>query len=380
MQHLSEIAHVGGAFHTTGNRVKLYFEGDEVFEAMIEALDSAEIYAHMEMYMFLSDDLGWEIARAFARCAQRGVAARLIYDAIGSSEADEAMFEMMSEAGVDVHIFRPVAPWRKRSGILGRNHRKNLIIDGRIAFTGGMNLGGPWSRKISGDQTWRDTQISLEGPAAAACNQFFLETWSKVGGLPIETSQKYSVKDSGSWSSECLVVGGSGFAKRKAIRRLYSTVLKEAEKDVVLTVPYFVPPRRLLNLLRKSASRLKVELLVPRNSDVGIADWVREGLYPALLSVGIQVQEYTQAILHAKSLVVDDELAVVGSANFDFLSFSLNWELAVVIQDGEVVQALREQHRKDLESCEMVKPDWALSRPWWRQWLGWLGAGVLRRL
>jgi len=367
MAHLGEISHAGGARQTLGNRVELYFDGDEVYSAKIKAIASAESYVHMEMYMFLSDRIGWEIAKAFAAKAGEGIPVRVVYDAIGSSEADEELFEMMREAGVEVHIFRPVAPWRKRSGILGRNHRKNLIIDGRIAFTGGMNLGDPWSRKVCGEEAWRDTQISLEGPAAVACDLFFLETWKKVGGCRIEPPHHYSLDKPGPWSAKCLVVGGSGFAKRKAIRRLYSTSLEQAVKDVVLTVPYFVPPRRLLSLLRAIAADKNVELLVPRNSDVGIADWIREGLYPKLLTAGIKVQEFTKAVLHAKSMVIDEELAVVGSANFDFLSCSLNWELAVVIQDAEVVKKL-------------VKPDWALSRPWWRQWLGWLGASVLRRL
>ncbi len=380
MKKLGAMSHEGGALSTSGNRVKLYFDGDEVYQAKVEAITSARVYVHMEMYMFLSDEVGWNLARAFAAKAKEGIPVRVVYDAIGSSDADDEMFDMMREAGADVFVFRPVAPWRKRSGILGRNHRKNLIVDGRIAFTGGMNLGDPWSRKVVGADAWRDTQISLEGPAAAACDQFFLETWKKVGGSRIEPPQKYSISETGPGKSDCLVIGGSGFAKRKAIRRLYSETLKRAARDVVLTVPYFVPPRRLLNLMRKSAAEREIEILVPRNSDVGVADWIREGLYPALLDSGVKIQEFTKAVLHAKSMVVDDELVVVGSANFDFLSCSLNWELAIVIQDPEVVAQMRTQHEKDLLDSEPVQADWAKLRPWWRQWLGWLGAGVLRRL
>ncbi|MDB4386793.1 phospholipase D-like domain-containing protein [Akkermansiaceae bacterium] len=194
---------------------------------------------HQEMYMFLSDEVGWALAEAFAGAARRGIPVRLAYDAIGSSQASEEMFEMVRKAGVEVKTFRPVAPWRKRSGILGRNHRKNLIVDGRIAFTGGMNIGAVWSRAVSGDDAWRDTHLSMEGPAAMGCDQFFKETWAKVGGSAPQEKGEFVLGESGPWKSDFVVVGGSGFGKREAVRRLYPTAFAMAEKEGVLTVPYF---------------------------------------------------------------------------------------------------------------------------------------------
>jgi len=380
LKSLSQLAHAGGAIGTRGSKVKLYFEGDSVFRAMREAVDSAERYVHLEMYMFLSDVVGWMFAKVLCDKAKEGVSVRVVYDAIGSSEAESELFAMMKSAGVEVRVFRPVAPWRKRSGILGRNHRKNLIVDGRIAFTGGMNIGSVWSRAASGDRAWRDTHMSLEGPAAAACDEFFLESWGKVGGGPLQLDRQYEVGEEGEWESECLVVGGSGFARRKAIRKLYSTALRGAKSRLELTVPYFLPPRRLLNCLKGAADDGEVGLMVPKESDVRLADWLREGLYSSLLRKKVKIYEYTEAVLHAKSMVVDDDIAVVGSANFDFLSFSLNWELAVVIRDPEVVECLRRQYHKDLKFCVAVEDGWARSRPWWRKGLGWLGASILRKL
>ena len=361
--------------------MQLFFEGDDAFREMWEAIEGAEHYVHQEMYMFLSDEVGWALAEAFAGAARRGIPVRLAYDAIGSSQASEEMFEMVRKAGVEVKTFRPVAPWRKRSGILGRNHRKNLIVDGRIAFTGGMNIGAVWSRAVSGDDAWRDTHLSMEGPAAMGCDQFFKETWAKVGGSAPQEKGEFVLGESGPWKSDVVVVGGSGFGKREAVRRLYPTAFAMAEKEGVLTVPYFVPPRRMLNRVKQVEGRgIEVDLLVPRNSDVPTADWVREGLYPSLMEAGVELREYTGAVLHAKSMVVDDRLAVVGSTNFDFLSIAMNWELLVVIEDPEIVDQLREQHAKDLEESEEVTLDWVKSRPWWRKWLGSLGASVLRKL
>ncbi|MEJ6582262.1 MAG: phosphatidylserine/phosphatidylglycerophosphate/cardiolipin synthase family protein [Akkermansiaceae bacterium] len=365
---------------TRGNLVELYFEGDEAFDAMAEAIQSAEVFVHLEMYLFFSDTVGKRFAGLLSDKAREGIPVRVVYDAIGSIEASARMFEGMEKAGVVVEVFRPVAPWRKRSGILGRNHRKNLIIDGRVAFTGGVNLGDNWSRKEKGKEVWRDTHIKLEGPVAAACDHFFRETWKKVDGCALPEEGHFKIDDDGPGESACMVVGGGGFAKGKAIRRLFSEALQAAERDIAMTVAYFVPPRMFLKILRKrSKEGVNIEVLVPRDSDVAIADWLREGLYPGLLKYGINFHEYLRSVLHAKSVVIDDNLSLVGSSNFDYLSISWNWELAVVIDDPEVAGKLREQYAVDLEDSETVDGDSAGARPWWRRMMSWIGGSVIRR-
>ena len=375
-----DLARDGSALLTKGNSVTLYFEGDEVFAAMCHEIAAAKVFVNLEMYMFLSDGVGRMIADALSVKSGRGVPVRVVYDAIGSAEADEGMFEEMTKAGVQVEIFRPVAPWRKRSGILGRNHRKNLIIDGRVAFTGGMNLGEVWSGKYA-EKSWRDTHVKLEGPAAAACQHFFKEAWKKVGGDAPEEECFYRLDRPGEGESDCVVVCGSGFSKRKAIRRLYSKGFTAATRKVVMTVPYFVPPKRVLDIMRRrSLEGLEMQVLVPQNSDVALADWLREGLYSSLMDDGIKFYEYRGRVLHAKSMIFDDRLAVVGSANFDYLSISMNWELGIVVDDPAIVRQLMDQFKRDLECSEAVDWDWAESRPWWRRAFAWIGAAMIRKL
>ncbi|YCM44105.1 phosphatidylserine/phosphatidylglycerophosphate/cardiolipin synthase family protein [Verrucomicrobiaceae bacterium 227] len=365
---------------TRGNAVELYFEGDEAFEAMADAIRSAEIFVHLEMYLFFSDTVGKRFAGLLSEKAREGIPVRVVYDAIGSIEASDLMFEEMQKAGVVVEIFRPVAPWRKRSGILGRNHRKNLIVDGRVAFTGGVNLGDDWSREVKGDEVWRDTHMRLEGPVAAACDDFFRETWAKVDGCALPEEGHFEIDGEGPGESDCMVVGGGGFAKGKAIRRLFAEAFQVAKRDVAMTVAYFIPPRVFLKMLRKrSQEGVTINVLVPRDSDVAVADWLREGLYPGLLKYGINFHEYLRSVLHAKSVVIDDHLALVGSSNFDYLSISWNWELAVVIDDAKVVKKLREQYALDLEDSETVDEQSAGARPWWRRMMSWLGASIIRR-
>ena len=378
---LGQLASEVSCCSTKRNKIRLFFEGDDVFEAMVEDVGKAGRFIHVEMYMFLSDETGWRIANALMERARAGIPVCLVYDAIGSSEADEEMFDEMRNAGVNVEVFRPVAPWRKRSGILGRNHRKSLIVDGRVAYTGGMNLGNNWSRKISGSDVWRDTQLSIEGPGAAACDLFFRETWEKVGGCELDHHPQYQIDGDGPGEGDCHVVGGSGFSKRKAIRRLYSGAFSYAQEEVDLTVPYFVPPKRLMDAMREAECRgVEIEVLVPGRSDVGLADWFRECLYPSLMGDGLAFYEYQRSIMHAKSMVVDDRVAIVGSANFDFLSISLNWELAVVIDDLEVVSEVKGQYLRDLDDSKKVDAAVVQNRSWWRKWVGWIGVLLVRKL
>lgn len=378
---LGKLACDSSCYPTKRNRITLFFEGDEVFRAMVEDIGMAVRFVHLEMYMFLSDETGRGIAEALMEKARSGIPVYLVYDAIGSLEADEEMFLEMEKSGVQVRVFRPVAPWRKRSGILGRNHRKNLIVDGRVAYTGGMNIGNDWSRKISGHKVWRDTQMSIEGPGAAACELLFREAWRKVGGMDVEQSCHYQVDGDGPGESDCLIVGGSGFSKRKTIRRLYSGAFAHSREEIDLTVPYFVPPKRLVKAMRDAESRgVAIEVLVPGVSDVGLADWLRGCLYPSLIGDGIEFYEYQGSTLHAKSMVVDDRLAIVGSANFDFLSISLNWELAVVIDDPMIVKDLKARYLQDLEESRKVDLASVEKRAWWRKLIGWFGVVLIRKL
>ena len=159
----------GSALLTEGNEVTLYVKGDRGFGEMHKEIAVVTRFVNVEMYIFLFDGVGRMVAGALAQKAREGVKVRVVYDAIGSSSADERMFEEMRQAGVQVEVFLPVSPWRKRSGILGRNHCKSLTIDGRVAFTGGMNLGEVWSQNYHSD-AWRDTHMKVEGPAAACQN------------------------------------------------------------------------------------------------------------------------------------------------------------------------------------------------------------------
>ncbi|NNM30394.1 MAG: phosphatidylserine/phosphatidylglycerophosphate/cardiolipin synthase family protein, partial [Akkermansiaceae bacterium] len=309
-----------------------------------------------------------------------GVAVRVIYDALGSIKANRKIFADMRARGVSVVAYRPLMSWRPRAGWLGRNHRKTLVVDGKTAFTGGMNLANAYSAKASGGRGWRDTAVRVDGPAARDCDEHFRQTWNTVTRehlLPPEPWEKPGHPA----GCPCVVIGSYGLKQRRAIRRLYSVQLGLALDEVQMTVPYFAPPRRLRRALYLARARgLPVRVLVSRDTDVPMADWVREGLYPDLLLRDIEVHEYNAGVMHAKTMVVDGHVAVVGSANFDYVSVALNLELAIVVFDEEIARRLTEQYEKDLEGATRLSADWALSRPWWRRWMARVGAFVIRKL
>lgn len=369
---------VGGL--SEANHVEIYYDGDRVFEAMLKAIASAKTHIHLEIYMFLSDSVGKSFADALSKKASEGVSVRVIYDSIGSSATNPMQWAQMRDAGVVVSEYHPVAPWRKRAGIFGRNHRKNLIVDSQIGFTGGMNIGNPWSRAQDHDKAWRDTQIQISGPAAADLDTLFKESWKyctdEIIQLPVVEHAKSSQQ-----GCRCMVVGSQGLGSRKQIRKLFSVHLNKARRSVKMTMPYFVPPRRLRKAMRRARLRgVDVALLLPRDSDVAAVDWLREGLYPSLLSWGVRVIEYLGPVLHAKTMVIDDNVAIIGSNNFDILSVLMNRETAIVIFDDDVSEELNRQWSNDLMLSERVASDWQGIRPWWRLGLAKLGCFLLRKL
>lgn len=369
---------VGGL--SEGNQVEIYFDGDRFYDAMLKAIAAARQHVHLEMYMFLSDTTGKIFADALAAKAREGVPVRVIFDSIGSSAADPMQWATMRDAGVEVVEYRPTAPWRKRGGIFGRNHRKNLIVDSITGFTGGMNIGDPWSQQQYRENAWRDTQIQVTGPAAANLNSLFIDSWEYC------TDQKLVIPpgefpDQAEEGCRCMVVGSQGLGSRKQIRKLFSVHLDRARRSVRMTMPYFVPPKRLRKSMRAAAERgVNIALLLPRDSDVRVVDWLREGLYPSLLRWGVRVIEYLGPVLHAKTMVVDDSVAIIGSNNFDILSVIMNRETAIVIFDDEVAEELDRQWENDLMLSERVADDWQGIRPWWRLLLAKIGCFLLRRL
>jgi len=341
-----------------GTRVMLLTEGRAAFDAMLAAIREARRSIHLEMYQFESDGIGWSFARALMEKARAGVAVRVVYDAAGSYFASSAMWIQLEAAGAEVHCYHPLSPWRRGWQWNRRDHRKILVVDGRIGFTGGMNIADDHLPAEEGGGGWRDTHLQLEGPAVADLQLIFLRTWIRLGGVLSLVRDLFKVRpyDDG---LRVRVVSNRTFRTRRSIRLSVLRTIERAQQSVHITHAYFIPDSRLSKALEDAVAReVDVHLIVPERSDVAIALAAGRAAQPALLSKGVRISRRLGRVLHSKTLVVDGHWVSLGSCNLNYRSFFHNQEVNVEIDDeafGAKVEAL---FRSDLsQSVEITVED-----------------------
>jgi cardiolipin synthase len=343
-----------------GNRVSLYFGGSDAIEAMLGAIDSAREEVLLEVYIFRDDATGAAFRDALLRAAARGVAVLVMADAFGSIETADAFWNTMRAGGVEVRLFHPLLAHFLDQPF--RDHRKILAVDRRVAFTGGMNIGLEYGssrrrRARSSGRTWRDTQTRVEGPTAWDLAVVFAEGWERAGGRPISLSPLTPVEAPGARILILDTRPGRGTDEKTAV---LTAAIAAARRRVWITNSYFAPRPRATGVLAAAVARgVDVRLLLPGLSDAPLVRHAGHGYFAELLGYGVKVFEYQPAVLHAKTLVVDDCVAVVGSTNLDYRSFDFNAECNLVILDEPTNAALAAAFEDDLvRSTEIRLPDW----------------------
>jgi cardiolipin synthase A/B len=335
----------------TRNRVRLLHDGDQYFPAMLHAIQSAEREVLLEMYWFGSDRTGRRFADALIERARAGVSVRVTYDAVGSIEASTAMFDEMRRAGIEVHEFNPIAPWRVRfsfARINQRDHRKLLVVDARIGIAGGLNLGDPWAPKSEGGEGFRDDAIEVVGSAAQELRALFYRTFPKPPSVvfpPALLDGETAVS----------VLANDHWEERRDIYDGYLNAIARATREIIITNSYFIPALRVRRALARAAQRgVRVRVIVPRDSDVRLTQLASRHLYERLLEDGIEIYEWRGGILHSKTALADDSWCTVGSFNFDARSIHNNLELNIAVRDPVVNHALRQRVELDLEDAIRV--------------------------
>jgi len=340
-----------------GNRVRPLHDGVEVFPEMLAAIENAQHEILLEMYWFASDETGWRFARALVERAKAGVEVAVIYDAIGSLEAEQEMWTVLREAGASVLEYNPIAPWRRRfrfGRINRRNHRKMLIVDNAIGFTGGVNIGDPWAPESEGGEGWRDDMIRIEGPAVEQMRRIFLHGWKMARGeVPTDADvEEPSEKEA---SSRVRVLANHFFGERRAIRSAYLERIDAARRCIYITNSYFVPDAKIRRALARAAARgVDVRVLLPGESDVAAVYYAGRKLYGWLLERGVKLHEWRGVVLHAKTAVVDGSWCTVGTYNLDYRSWRFNLEVTAAIEDESVAGALERRFLQDLERSPAV--------------------------
>lgn len=351
----------GSAGHgiSHGNRCRILAHASAAYRAMDVAIEEARDHIHVLFYLFQPDETGQAIRDRLARRAAKGVEVRVLVDAVGSHKLTDAFWEPLRQAGGKIAVFGPVnVLWQVRHAdrIDHRNHRKLVVVDGTRGFTGGINVGREYLGRDEDVGDWRDTHVSIDGPAVLHLQQVFAGDWCEATGTLIDGERFYPDGASGAAGGESVLIVPSGPDMTwSPIRRMFTHAVAHAERLAWLTSPYFVPDRAMRQTLTSAALRgIDVRLMVPARSDHRLVDLASRASYGELLEAGVRIFEYERGFLHAKTIVVDDWVGVVGSANMDTRSFELNFELSAFVLGTDFTGELVRQFTDDLRHAREV--------------------------
>ena len=339
---------------TEGNRVDVLRNGDEIFPAMLEAIRSAEKFVDFLTFVYWTGSIAQDFADALAERARNGVRVRVILDAVGARTMDRGLVAQMEEAGAEVAFFRVPITWRVWEAE-HRTHRKVLIVDEKVAFTGGVGIAAEWMGNARGPGEWRDTHFRIMGPAVDGLRGAFITNWIETGRQIFDND---SFIDQPECGSSCLqVVRGAASIGWSDIAVMMRTLVKLAEKRIRITSAYFTPDPEFVELLCEAAGErgVEVDVLVPGpHADKRIVQVASEASYQRLLECGIRIWHYQPTMLHAKSVTVDGAAACVGSSNVNSRSMARDDEVSVMVYDPEVVEVLDRHFDEDLECSERI--------------------------
>ncbi len=341
-----------GFLPSSAQEVRLLVDGTATFDALVEAIGQATRHVHLEYYIFDPDRTGTRIRDALVERARAGVTVRLLLDALGSAGVSRAFLAPLVDAGGEVawfHRFRLRRLWRPRLNL--RSHRKIAVIDGRVGFTGGINVSDTEDPALRSD-AFHDLHLRIEGEAVRWLQLAFSEDWVYASGRPAQVDASWSETRPGPIRTQVLPAGPD--SPWETIHRVLVAAIQSARNRVWLVTPYFVPGEAARMALTSAALRgLDVRLLVPTMSDSRLVTAAARSYYDELLAAGVHVHEFP-AMLHAKALLVDEDTCVLGSSNFDNRSFRLNFELCVLFEDAGVAGALETVLARDFARSRQV--------------------------
>jgi cardiolipin synthase len=351
-----------------GHGIALHRDGGEAYPRMLEAIRNARRSVLMEMYQFADDATGRKFADALTAGAQAGLDVRLLYDAVGSRATGNAFFGELRSKGVKVAEFQPLARWIAGLAFGRRNHRKLLVIDGRVAFIGGLNISNDYASLADGGLGWRDTLVELEGPCVLDQQKTFLALWTRLRRndppLPAEPAAPLPQ------DTRVLTVTSQSLRDRWEIARHYRHAIEQARDRVWIASAYFLPSLRFIRSLRAARRRgVDVRVLLPGRTDFAPVLYGMQRLFATLLFAGIRIFEWPGPMMHAKTMVVDGTWSTVGSYNIDRLSGFRNYELIAVVCDTGFGERMTTMFERDFAgSKEIKRKTWKL-RGWGRQFL-----------
>lgn len=362
-----------------GCEVTVLRDGGATFPAMLEAITNAKTSICLETYILAADRTGDRFKLALVERARAGVVVRIIYDAVGSFGLPTAWVDDLRAAGCEVIDFNPIAPWRARFNLSHRDHRKSLIVDDEVAFTGGLNIANDYAAVADGGVGWHDMHCRVKGPIVRDLARLFRRTWLRSGGTPYPPPARTA--EVGTGTSFVRLLENTARRQRTAMRRAYLHVIRAARETLRIHNAYFLPDRGLRRALIRAVARgVDVQIIVPGHSDVRLVQWASLYVHRRLARRGVRILRWRGPMMHAKTAVVDATWSTIGSYNFDAQSRFNNLEVCVEVLDPDVGSQMVAVFDHDVANCDPYDEAVWQSFPWWRKAFAWLSFRLRRFL
>ena len=336
------------------NEVKLIKNGDEKFKILFKDLKAAQYHIHLEYFVIKDDKIGTELLNILCDKAKEGLEIRIVIDDVGSSISSK-MKRRLKNCGIEMHPFMPVRFSNSTGKMNYRDHRKIVVIDGKIGYVGGVNVSDNYINAYN-DRYWRDTHIRLTGEAVKPLQILFFTTWDFVSGDELEISKTYFPEHNCKGNVPLQIAASGPDTDWSNVMEAVFVAITNAEDHVYITTPYFIPNSEIVTALQVLArSNKDVKVIVPKKSDSWIAEYATNSYLEMLLEAGVEVYQYTKGFIHAKTMVVDGVFSSVGTTNMDYRSFNINFEVNALIYDETISSELTEFFNDDLKHSEKLE-------------------------
>ncbi|QEC66599.1 cardiolipin synthase [Panacibacter ginsenosidivorans] len=343
---------------TRNNRIKLLLNGEEKFPELIKCLQSAKHHIHIEYYIFEQDETGIAIIELLIAKAKEGVQVKFIYDDFGSPSIKKKIERKMRDAGIEIFPFSKVHFYLLANRINYRNHRKIVVIDGHTGFVGGINVSDKYVNNGKQKLYWRDTHLRIDGPGVYYLQYIFITDWNFCCGKELIPEDVFFAQCDDIKDGTLIQIASSGpDSTEPSIMFSVIEAISLAKEEILITTPYFIPGDSIINALRIAAlGGVTVKLLVPGKCDSRVVNAASKANYDPLLQAGVEIYLYNKGFVHAKTLVTDSKLSIIGTANMDHRSFELNFEVNAIIYDETFSKKMREVFAEDIKYATKLDP------------------------
>lgn len=352
---------------TANNEIQFLLNGEEKFPVLLNALQNAKKHIHFDYYIFNDEDvIGQKIINILCKKAQQGVKVRIIYDDVGSSFSKKSI-QKLQQNNIEVYAYLPVFFSKLAHKANYRNHRKIVVIDSAIGFIGGINVSDKYINPNTLNLYWRDTHMLFKGEAVKDLQFIFISDWYFVSKKEISVQELLPSQLLTPVRPTPMCILGSEYgASNQSIMEAFFSMITNANKEILITTPYFLPNESIFNALKiTSKSGVKIKLIIPKHTDIKTAFYASQTYLKELLECGVEVYYYTKGMIHAKTMVIDNYICTIGSTNFDYRSFNLNAEVNAFIVDKIAATELKAQFEEDLKNTYLLNIAELKARKWY---------------